>query len=348
MARPKFLTFFCDTRRLLRRASTPTANVISGLLIAGLGTAAVAPGALAATFCAQTADAALAACQNDVNVTFFTSKGICINETDDKDRATCNADAQTEKTDGLQRCKDQKQERLRVCAIVGDGRGGRYDPEFEPSQFANPDRIGDNVKPNPYFPLVRGTVFTYQEKMPNGRPSGQVTTDTVTNKTKLIDGITCRVVEDVVKKNGVVIELTDDWFAQDLAGNVWYCGELARVFETFKGDRPQDPELTTIDGSFKAERNGDKPGIIALAAPSVHDAYYEEFSLENAEDAAEVTSLTGSAAVPAAMCDKTCLVTRNTSSIDLDLETKYYAPGVGLILEVDPDGTRNELIKVSH
>jgi len=102
MARPKFLTFFGDTRRLLRRANTPTANVISGLLLVGLGTVSAAPGAFAATFCAQTADAALAACQNDVDVTFFTSKGICINETDDKDRATCNADAQKEKTDGLQ------------------------------------------------------------------------------------------------------------------------------------------------------------------------------------------------------------------------------------------------------
>lgn len=348
MARPKFLTFFGDARSLPRRASAPTANVIAGLLAAGLATAAAAPGALAGTFCAQTADAALSACQNDVNVTFYTSTGICINETDDKDRATCNANAQTEKTVGMQLCADQKNERLRVCAIVGDGLGGRYDPEFDPRQFANPDDIGYGVKPNPYFPLVRGTVFTYAEKNPRGKLSGQVTTDTVTDKTKLINGVTCRVVEDVVKKNGVVTELTDDWFAQDLAGNVWYCGESVRVFETFAGDRPQAPELTSIDGTFKAERNGDKPGIIALAAPHVHDAYYEEFSLENAEDVAEVTSLTGSAAVPAAMCDKTCLVTRNTSSIDLDLETKYYAPGVGLILEVDPDGTRNELVTVTH
>src|SRR5262249_15176949 len=163
------------------------------------------------------------------------------------------------------------------------------------------DNIGRGVKPNPYFPLVVGTVFTYVEKDPKGKPSGQVTTDTVADETKLIDGVTCRVVKDVVKKNGVMTEVTDDWFAQDQAGNVWYCGEMVRVFETFKGDRPQDPELTSIDGSFKAERNGDKPGIIALAAPKIHDAYYEEFSLQNAEDVAEVTSLTGSAAVPAAM-----------------------------------------------
>ncbi len=348
MARLKFLTFFGDTRRLLWRASAPTANVIAGLLAAGLATTAGAPGALAATptFCAQTADAALNACQNDVNVTFYTSTGICINETDQADRTKCNAAAQTEKTAGLQLCAAQKNERLRVCGLVG---GDRYDPEFDPRQFANPDDIGHGVTPNRYFPLVLNTKFTYAEKDPHGKPTGQITTDTVTNNTKLIGGVTCRVVEDVVTKNGVVTELTDDWFAQDLAGNVWYCGESVRVFETFAGDRPQAPELTSIDGTFKAERNGDKPGIIALAAtPPVGVAYYEEFSLGNAEDVAQVTSTAGSAAVPAAMCDKTCLVTRNTSNIDLDLETKYYAPGVGLILEVDRDGTRNELVSVTQ
>ncbi len=345
MARSKFLTFFGDARPLPRRASAPTANVIAGLLAAGLATAAGAPGALAGGFCTQTAEAAFAACQSDVSVTFNTSKGICINEINAGDQTKCYAAANTEMTAGLQLCDDQKKERLRVCGIVGED---QYDPGFEPPQFVNPDRIGDDVKPNPYFPLVRGTVFTYVEKTPKGKPSGQVTTDTVTDKTKLIDGVTCRVVEDVVKKNDVVTELTDDWFAQDLAGNVWYCGESVRVFETFNGDRPQDPELTSIDGTFKAERNGDKPGIIALAAPKVGDAYYEEFSLGNAEDVAEVTSLAGDESAPWAMCNKKCLVTRNTSNIDLDLETKYYAPGVGLILEVDPDGTRNELVKVTH
>jgi len=85
-----------------------------------------------------------------------------------------------------------------------------------------------------------------------------------------------------------------------------------------------------------------------LASPQVGDGYYEEFALSVAEDVAHVLSTTGSATVPAASCNKTCLVTRNTSSLDLDLETKYYAPGIGLILEADPDGTRNELIKITH
>ena len=315
-----------------------TARLLAGFLAAGLAGLALAPGALAAGFCTQTADAALTAAQNDARTTFWNAKGVCINETDAKDRTQCNADAQQSLKDDMQLAKDQHTERLRICGLIGED---RYDPEFEGAQFVDPAKIGHGVPPNPYFPLVRGTLFTYKS-------GDQITTDLVTDKTKKIDDVTCVVVEDRVKVNGVLTESTDDWFAQDLAGNVWYCGELAEVFETFKGDRPQDPELTTIDGSFKAARNGDKPGLIALASPQVGDTYYEEFSLNNAEDAAQVTSLTGTATVPATMCNKTCLVTRNTSSIDLDLETKYYQPGVGLILEVDQDGTRNALISVTH
>jgi len=33
-------------------------------------------------------------------------------------------------------------------------------------------------------------------------------------------------------------------------------------------DRPRKPELVSIDGSFKAGREGDKPGIIFSAVPA--------------------------------------------------------------------------------
>ena len=58
--------------------------------------------------------------------------------------------------------------------------------------------------------------------------------------------------------------------------HVWYCGEETAEFETFKGDRPMKPELVSIDGSFKADRDGDKPGIIFLANPLPGQTYIEE------------------------------------------------------------------------
>ena len=329
----------------LRRAAPPrglptAAAAIAGCLAAGLAMLLATPGAAAAGFCTQTTDSALSACQNDARVTFFTAKGICINETDPNDRTKCNADAQQSLKDDMQSCNDEHDARLHVCGLLGEG---RYDPEFEPRQFVNPDDIGHGVKPNPFFPIVVGMRWKYVG-------GGQIDTVTITDKTKLIDQVTCRVSADVVtdEKTGNVIEQTDDWFAQDLAGNVWYCGELSREFETFRGDRPPEPELTSIDGSFKADRNGDRPGIIMLASPQVGDAYREEFSLTNAEDIAEVISTTGTATSPVASCDKTCLVTRNTGPLEPGvIEKKYYAPGIGLIVDND-DGTVSKLVEFTH
>ena len=104
-------------------------------------------------------------------------------------------------------------------------------------------------------------------------------------------------VNDVVEEDDDAIEDTDDWYAQDMDGNVWYCGEIAKNFETFEGDDPEDPELVDIEGSWKAGRDYAKPGILMLAAPMVGDVYRQEVSWGDAEDVAEVISTTGSATV---------------------------------------------------
>ena len=48
---------------------------------------------------------------------------------------------------------------------------------------------------------------------------------TVTGGTREANGIEARVVRDVVTANGVPVEDTFDWYAQDADGNVWYLGE---------------------------------------------------------------------------------------------------------------------------
>ena len=88
----------------------------------------------------------------------------------------------------------------------------------------------------------------------------------VLKETKLIDEVRCIVVRDVVTEDKHVIESTNNLYAQAKDGNVWYCGEETHSFETFKGDRPMNLELVSIDGSFKAGRKGDKPGVIFLAS----------------------------------------------------------------------------------
>lgn len=288
------------------------------------------------TFCTDTANAMLMACKAETEDDFWVTTAQCINVLDEAERQQCDTDAGTQKEEGQEECDAQLAARLELCGLVGEE---RYAPDFTPANFVDPNEIGNTVEPNPYLPLIPGTRRVYEG-------GDETTTVIITNKTKLIAGVTCRVVNDVVEEAGEVIEDTDDWFAQDLAGNVWYCGESVQDFETFEGDDPEEAELVSIDGSFKAGQDGAQPGILMLANPQVGNAYRQEVALGDAEDAAVVTSLTTTESVPAASCNNDCLVTRDFTPLEPDVnENKYYARGIGPILEIDEEGNRTELVE---
>lgn len=289
-------------------------------------------------FCSATAQAESRACGNETLDDYWIAVGICINESDGRDRAECYADARATRNEAETLCGEQRKARIELCSSIGEA---RYDPEFEARDF---DKDFANLtNPNPYFPLGIGNQWEFKSATQSIKVK-------VLNATKLIDDVRCIVVRDEVTEKGVLVEGTNDWFAQAKDGTVWYCGEETASFDTFRGDRPMKPELVSNDGSFKADRDGDKPGIIFLAAPAPGQVYIEESSLGNAEDAAEVVSVSyayGRNAeldrlVPSKLakllCAGNCVVTRNFSPLEPDVfELKYYAPGIGVFLEVEPE-----------
>ena len=114
----------------------------------------------------------------------------------------------------------------------------------------------------------------------------------VTDDTKVIDGIGARVVHDVVSTPaGVPVEVTDDYYAQDGDGNIWYLGEKTAEYRNGK------PASTA--GSFQAGVDGAEAGVIVPADPQPGLSYREEYYAGEAEDAATVLSLDEQAAVPA-------------------------------------------------
>jgi len=303
-------------------------------LIVSLATVVALGGPLASraeggsSTCSATAAAAFSACLFDVMDEYMIGAGKCRNTADTGERWECFRENRSIPLEARQECNEQRSARLELCDDVGPG---PYDPPFDPAQFVDPADIGGTVAPNPYFPLVAGQVRHFEG-------GGEEITITTTNDVAMISGVPCRVVTDVVTVGGEVTESTVDWFAQDLGGNVWYCGESTAEYE--------DGLPVNVDGSFKGGVDGAKAGIIMKAAPAVGDTYRQEFDLGNAEDAAKVISLTGSATVPAASCANTCLVTEETTALSPEtLENKYYKPGVGVILEVDLEtGDRTELV----
>lgn len=151
----------------------------------------------------------------------------------------------------------------------------------------------------------------------------------VTYDTKDILGVETTVVRDVAWDEGVLVEDTLDWYAQDTAGNVWYLGELATNYEY---DDEGNFLGTNTEGSWEAGVDDALPGYLMPANPQVGDLYYQEFYLGEAEDEAEIVSLNESVSIGLGDYDNV-LQTREFTDLEPDaFELKYFAPGVGQIL----------------
>jgi hypothetical protein len=130
---------------------------------------------------------------------------------------------------------------------------------------------------------------------------------------------------------------------------------VARPSESagLREDLDGNPELVEIGGSWKAGRGSDKPGILMYGDPNPNNEeqlnpHRQEFSLGNAEDIGEVLSVgEEEVEVPAGEFKVGVLKTKDSTPIEPDvLEFKFYAPGIGLIKEQNPEnGEKAVLIK---
>lgn len=276
--------------------------------------------------CELTATEISKACRFEVQDSAQMAKANCLNLLDGQAAADCRLAAYAARAEGIAQCAQVRDAREDVCDKLGTG---AYDPAIDPANFV----AGIN---NRYTPFPPGAFRVYEKQTPEGLERIRID---VLPETRQIMGVTTTTLRDVVTLDGVVIEDTLDWLAQDVHGNVWYFGERVQNFE--------DGILRNLDGSFEAGRNGDKAGFWSTAFPQVGDFYRQEWSLGNAEDVVEVMSLDAR--------DETVPFSRNgtgpvlktmaTTPMSPVVEYKYYVPGIGFALEVKPaSGERLELV----
>jgi hypothetical protein len=191
---------------------------------------------------------------------------------------------------------------------------------------------------NQYLPFVPGSRWVYA-----GEDEGELEhiEVTVLVDPRAVDGIPAVVVRDVVTLDGAVAEDTFDWYAQDAAGNVWYLGEDSREID--------DGEVVSTHGSWESGVDGAVAGVIMWADPMGHagDPYYQEFYEGEAEDSAEVVRM-GDTVTVAAGTFEDVLVIREWNPMEPGVvELKYYAPGVGVVLEEIEEGGEGRIELIS-
>jgi hypothetical protein len=208
---------------------------------------------------------------------------------------------------------------------------GKYSPTIDKANFVS-------KVDNRYFPLVPGTVFRYR-----GVKDGKTQIDemAVTHRVKVVLGVKCTVVRDTVYQGGKALERTDDWYAQDRQGNVWYMGEDSFDLKNGRFVRASD--------SWEAGVKHAKPGIIMRGHPRRGEVYRQEYYPPDALDQARVVGSSATVRVPAGTF-KHVLVTDEWSPVEPQIERKWYVAGVGEIKEQVTAGGHEQfqLVKITH
>jgi hypothetical protein len=217
-------------------------------------------------------------------------------------------------------------------------------PTFPSVTFPDPPKV-DNI----WYPLVPGTQFILEG---HSNRTGEVLPHeirfTVTDLTKMVNGVKTWVLWDLDINNNVLLEAELAFQAQDNVGNVWVLGEYP---EEYKGGQKSAPS-TWISG-----KNGALAGVLVPGAPvvSATTKFLEAYAPNGViYDCGRVAAL---GPRDPAMCVPAGCYGTDVLEIDEDdpsdpaggVQLKYYAPGAGnfqIGALNDPEGETQALASV--
>lgn len=198
-------------------------------------------------------------------------------------------------------------------------------PTFSTADF----QPGDPVD-NPYFSLRPGARTVIEG---GGESDGEPVTErsvlTVLGLGPEILGVQTTTQRDRAYEDGVLVEDTFDFYAQDKSGNVWYMGEDVT---NYRYDDEGNLIGTDSESAWRAGVNNALPGYIMPADLVIGFNYYQEYARgDEALDQGTIFDL-GLTLEVGGTTFTDVLKVFETTELDPDArEFKYYAPGVGLV-----------------
>lgn len=221
-----------------------------------------------------------------------------------------------------------------ALAVAGCGSGGS--PKSAAPAATSFGRDSQQVT-NPWFPIRAGDRWVYR-----GAKDGKATREVVraTGRVKVIGGVRCAVIRDLLYTHGRVTERTTDWYAQDAAGAVWYFGEDT-------AELGPDGSVKSTEGSWQAGRAGARQGVFMPARPRVGQSAEQEHFSGHAEDHFRVTALPARVSSPAVSSTHALLTSEWTPLEPGVLDHKLYVRGIGTVREDTAKGPAERNVLVS-
>jgi len=168
-----------------------------------------------------------------------------------------------------------------------------------------------------FFSLQPGAVMTYRDD------EGTTLTIRVLEETRVVDGVTTRIIEEREETVSGPKEISRNFFAIDRAtGDVYYFGEDV---DMYKGGK-----VSGHEGAWLSGAKGARFGLAMPGHPAVGDRFQQEYAPGVAMDRVEVVGLDERVETPAGVFEH-CVHVKETTPLEKDVGHKWYAPGVGLI-----------------
>jgi hypothetical protein len=183
---------------------------------------------------------------------------------------------------------------------------------------------------NPWLPLTPGLQTVSKGAVNVGtRRLQHIRVNTVTEVTKVIDGVRAVLVLDQDFDGGQLSEQAIDYLAEDEGGNVWYVGSYTEAYEGGVFLNAQDAWLAGVNGAV--------PGLYMPGDPKRGTPPFPQTSIPGGEQTtAQVVEVGSKTCVPF-KCYSDVVVIEEQGS-----ENKHWAPGVGGILTEPLSGDAQE------
>lgn len=197
---------------------------------------------------------------------------------------------------------------------------------FDPSNFVGTQDLKNEYQPlTPGLQLVRsGSTEVGSRKVPHQIIS------TVTDVIRVIDGVTTVAVLDQSEDSGETSQIGIDYLAIDKDRNVWMMGSYTEDYES--------GQFSNANGAFLGKSSGGEPGILLPATVTMQTPRWFIGSPGPKEEpsVAEPVAVGQNIKVAFGQFHNVRAVVEGAAS-SIENEIKYYAPGVGVILNVPKD-----------
>lgn len=172
---------------------------------------------------------------------------------------------------------------------------------------------------NPWFPMGIGQQWTYEGEE-DGIPVRLLIT--VLDETRLVAGVTTRVIEEREWEDDELLEVSWNYYATAGDGTICYFGEDVDIYEEDGIDH---------EGAWCSEDPPNAPGIIMPADPRRGMKFPMESAPGIAEDEGQIVGI-GPVTVPFGRFDETLRV-REFNPLDGGKGYKVFGAGVGLVID---------------